>query len=88
MVAKDKQLPILAQPNEELIEAARKVAVRIAGRSSKADRERRVPIENIQDLHEARLLSVVIPRSLGGTEADLVTPVSYTHLTLPTILLV
>ncbi len=80
MVAKDKQLPILAHHNEELIEAARKAAVRIAGRSSKADRERRVPIENIQDLHEAGLLTVVIPRNLGGTEADLVTQVAVYEL--------
>ena len=80
MVAQDKQLPILAHPNEELIEAARKAAVRIAGRSSEADRERRVPIENIQDLHEAGLLTVVIPRNLGGTEADLVTQVAVYEL--------
>ena len=80
MVAKDKPLPILAHPNEELIEAARKAAVRIAGRSSQADRERRVPIENIQDLHEAGLLTVVIPRNLGGTEADLVTQVAVYEL--------
>ena len=80
MVAQDKQLPILAHPNEELIEAARKAAVRIAGRSSQADRERRVPIENIQDLHEAGLLTVVIPRNLGGTEADLVTQVAVYEL--------
>ena len=80
MVAKDKQLPILTRANEDLIEAARKVAVRIAGRSSKADRERRVPIENIQDLHEAGLLTVVIPRNLGGTEADLVTQVAVYEL--------
>ena len=80
MVAQDKQLPILAHPNEELIEAARKAAVRIAGRSSQADRERRVPVENIQDLHEAGLLTVVIPRNLGGTEADLVTQVAVYEL--------
>ena len=80
MVAKDEQLPILAHHNEELIESARKAAVRIAGRSSKADRERRVPIENIQDLHEAGLLTVVIPRNLGGTEADLVTQVAVYEL--------
>nr|MCS5669614.1 acyl-CoA dehydrogenase family protein [Dehalococcoidia bacterium] len=71
MGAKDKQLPVLIQPREELVEAARKAAVRIAGRASEVDRERRVPMENIQDLHEAGLLTVVIPRDLGGTEADL-----------------
>ena len=80
MLAKDKPLPILDHHNEELIEAARKAAVRIAGRSSQADRERRVPIENIQDLHEAGLLTVVIPRNLGGTEADLVTQVAVYEL--------
>ena len=80
MGAKDKQLPVLIQPREELVEAARKAAVRIAGRASGADRERRVPMENIQDLHEAGLLTVVIPRDLGGTEADLVTQVAIYEL--------
>jgi len=73
MVAKDKELPGLFEPREDLVQAAKKVAVGIAGRASEADRERRVPVENIQDLHEAGLLSIAIPCDLGETEADLVT---------------
>ena len=80
MVAKDKQSPVQVMPNQELIEAARKAAIRIAERAPKADRERKVPVENIRDLHEAGLLSVVIPRDLGGTEADLMTQVAIYEL--------
>ena len=80
MVAKDKQSPVQVMPNQELIEAARKAAIRIAERAPKADRERKVPVENIRDLHEAGLLSLVIPRDLGGTEADLMTQVAIYEL--------
>ena len=52
MVAKDKQSPVQVMPNQELIEAARKAAIRIAERAPKADRERKVPVENIRDLPE------------------------------------
>ncbi len=76
MVAKDKQPPVLVEPREELVEAAKKAAVRIAGRASEADRQRRVSMENVQDMHEAGLLTLAIPRDLGGTEADLVTQVA------------
>ena len=75
MVAKKEQ-PVLIQPREDLVQAAKRVAVRIAERAPEADRQRRVPVENIQDLHEAGLLTVAIPKELGGTEADLVTQVA------------
>ena len=76
MVAKKGQPPVLIQPREDLVRAAKKAAVRIAERAPEADRQRRVPVENIQDLHEAGLLTVAIPRSLGGSEADLITQVA------------
>ena len=76
MVAKDKQPPVQIEPLGELVQAAKKAAVRIAGRASEADRERRVPMENVHDMHEAGLLTLAIPRDLGGTEADLVTQVA------------
>ncbi|NQW22547.1 MAG: acyl-CoA dehydrogenase family protein [SAR202 cluster bacterium] len=76
MVAKKEQPPVLIEPREDLVQAAQKVAVRIAERASEADRQRRVPVENIQDLHQAGMLSVAIPKELGGTEADLVTQVA------------
>ena len=76
MVAKKEQWPVLIEPREDLVQAAEKVAVRIAERAPEADRQRRVPMENIQDLHQAGMLSVAIPKELGGTEADLVTQVA------------
>lgn len=80
MVAKDKQPPPLIERREEVVEAAKKAAARIAGRASEADKQRRVPMENVQDMHEAGLLTLAIPRELGGTEADLVTQVAVYEL--------
>jgi len=71
-----KQPPALIVPGKDLVKAAKKAAVRIAERAHESDRQRRVPVENIQDLHEAGLLAVAIPRNLGGTESDLVTQVA------------
>ncbi|MCH7843901.1 MAG: acyl-CoA dehydrogenase family protein [Chloroflexi bacterium] len=76
MAAKKEQPPAFIEPREDLVRAARQAAVRIAERAPEADRQRRVPVENIQDLHEAGLLTVAIPRDLGGTEVDLVTQVA------------
>ena len=76
LAAKKEQPPAFIEPREDLMRAARQAAVRIAERAPEADRQRRVPVENIQDLHEAGLLTVAIPRDLGGTEADLVTQVA------------
>jgi alkylation response protein AidB-like acyl-CoA dehydrogenase len=76
MVAKKAQPPVFIEPREDLVRAAKQAAVRIAERAPEADRNRRVPVENIQDLHEAGLLTVAIPADLGGTEADLVTQIA------------
>jgi len=76
MMAKSKQPLVLIEPREDLVKAAKEAAVRIAERAPEADRQRRVPAENIQDLHHAGLLTVAIPKELGGTEADLVTQVA------------
>ena len=76
MVAKKEKRTVSTEPREDLVVAAIRAADRIAERAPEADRQRRVPVENIQDLHEAGLLSIAIPRELGGTEADLVTQVA------------
>ncbi len=76
MVAKKEQLPVLIEPREELVRAAKQAAARIAERAPEADRQRRVPVENIRDLHDAGLLTVAIPADLGGNEADLVTQIA------------
>ena len=76
MVAKKEQPPVLIEPMEDLVRAAKQAAVGIAERAPEADRNRRVPVENIRELHEAGLLTVAIPADLGGSEADLVTQIA------------
>ena len=46
---------------------------RFAERAVRYDREATFPTENFQDLHEAGLLGICIPESLGGHGADLKT---------------
>ena len=73
MVAKKERLPPMIEPREDLVSAAKQAAVGIKERAPETDRQRRLPVENIQDLHEAGLLTLAIPKEFGGTEADLVT---------------
>ncbi|MCH2499809.1 MAG: acyl-CoA dehydrogenase family protein [Dehalococcoidia bacterium] len=83
MVKKEQPLALaadLVQPREDLVRAANQAAGRIAERAAEADRQRRVPVENIQDLHEAGLLTVAIPKEFGGSEADLVTQIAVYEL--------
>ena len=61
------------QPDEEMMLAARTVADRLASRAPDVDRTRQIPPETVQELHEAGLLAMAIPRELGGAGADLVT---------------
>ena len=68
--------PVSIEPRENLVRAAKHAALRIAERAPEVDRQRRVPVENIKDLHEAGLLTVTIPRDLGGSEADLVSQIA------------
>jgi indole-3-acetate monooxygenase len=53
-----------------LIEAARRIAPVIREHSQKAERERRLSPPVLAALHEAGLLRMCTPRSLGGLEAD------------------
>jgi 3-hydroxy-9,10-secoandrosta-1,3,5(10)-triene-9,17-dione monooxygenase len=83
VVKKEQPLALaadLVQPREDLVRAANQAAGRIAERAAEADRQRRVPVENIQDLHEAGLLAIAIPKEFGGTEADLVTQIAVYEL--------
>ena len=68
------------------------VAPAFAKRAAEYDREASFPWQNWEDLKEAGLLGICVPREAGGLGGDFVTyalaseePVSYTHLTLPTI---
>lgn len=64
---------LFGEAAQDIIERARDVAARLVKRASAADRERELPVENIQDLHESGMLTLAIPRELGGVEADLIT---------------
>ena len=75
-MAKKQQKPALIEPREDLVRAAKQAAVGIKQRAPEADRNRRVPVENIRELHEAGLLTVAIPADLGGCEVDLVTQIA------------
>lgn len=61
------------EPDPDITGRARDVAARLVQRASAADRARELPAENIQDLHDAGLMTLAIPREDGGIEADLIT---------------
>jgi len=58
---------------QEILERAREVAVVLAERAPTADRERKLTQDSLRMLHEAGLLTLTIPRSLGGAEVDVLT---------------
>lgn len=61
-------------PALDPIEQAREIATRVARPMAEAvDREGRFPSEGVAALREAELLSLAVPRSLGGAGADLAT---------------
>ena len=53
-----------------LIEAARQIAPVIREHSDEAERDRRLSRPVLDALHEAGLLRMFTPRSLGGLEVD------------------
>ena len=53
-----------------LIEAARRIAPVMQGHNEEAERERRLSPPVLAALHEAGLLRMCTPRSLGGLEVD------------------
>ena len=57
----------------DLLDTASRLGPLIAEHGPIGERERRVPQEVIQALHEAGLLRMLVPRSLGGLEVDPVT---------------
>lgn len=52
---------------------AERLAPRVAELADRIEQERRLPPELLADLHEARLFRLLLPKSLGGLEADPVT---------------
>lgn len=57
-------------PRDDLVAAAAALAPLLAENAARAERERRLPDENVRSLREAGFLRLWQPRRLGGLEAD------------------
>jgi alkylation response protein AidB-like acyl-CoA dehydrogenase len=64
---------VILEPDSDIVGRAQAVAARIKERAPAVDRAREIPVETVREFHEAGLLTLFIPRSQGGTEADLIT---------------
>jgi alkylation response protein AidB-like acyl-CoA dehydrogenase len=60
-----------------ILDRARSLVPLIASLADRIERERRLPTAVLDGLHEARLFRLMLPRSLGGFEAD---PVTFFHV--------
>ena len=65
-----------SEASGEIIGHAYKVAAVLKERALAVDRAREIPVETVKELHRSGLLSMSIPRDMGGTEADLTAIVS------------
>src|SRR5215510_10050413 len=54
----------------EWVERAQKIVPALRERAARTDAERKVPPESIAELRATGLLDVLLPRALGGAEAD------------------
>lgn len=61
------------EPDEQLVENARKLAVKLTQRAPEADKNRYISPETVHDLHENGFLAMGVPRAQGGSEASLIT---------------
>jgi len=59
--------------DSDLIGHARKLTDTIRAASDSIESERRLPLQLLDALHEARLFRMMLPRSVGGLEADPIT---------------
>ena len=75
------QEPCIRRPPARwVMERARDVATRLAARAQEVEQTRAIPIATMQELHHAGLLTMGIPRALGGMECDLVTQLAVFEL--------
>src|SRR5215468_4063164 len=56
-----------------LIEAAQRIAPLVRACRDEGERERRLPAQVLEAMHEARLFRMYIPRALDGLEIDPIT---------------
>ncbi len=63
---------VLTPERAAIVERVRALGPALAARSAKYDRDAAFPYENWQDLAEAGLLAICVPRSAGGLGADFV----------------
>ena len=63
---------VLTPERAAIVERVRALGPTLAARSAKYDRDAAFPYENWQDLAEAGLLAICIPKSAGGLGADFV----------------
>ena len=63
---------VLTPEREAVVERVRALGPALAARSAKYDRDAAFPYENWQDLADAGLLAICIPKSAGGLGADFV----------------
>jgi alkylation response protein AidB-like acyl-CoA dehydrogenase len=61
------------EAQSDLVDRARALLPRIAELAPDIERERRLPAALLDELHEARLFRLLLPRSCGGLETDPVT---------------
>lgn len=61
------------QEKEDIIEKCRQLKEVFAKKAAKYDREGSFPVENFEDLKEAGMLGIMIPKDFGGFGADFIT---------------
>ncbi len=65
--------PLQIAERDELLDKAQSISSIIAGDAEQSEADRTLAMTSVEAMSEAGLLSMCIPRSLGGLEADLVT---------------
>ena len=66
-----------AQRGAELVERARGLIPLIAGATDRIERDRAIPPDVLDAMHEARLFRMLIPASIGGEEVE---PATFFHV--------
>lgn len=66
-------------PTTRLIETARGMAPRIAARGDEIEQARRLPEDLVQELKDARIFRMWLPRAYGGDEVEPLTALAVTE---------